>query len=270
MPPIRAQRCILALLLFGFATGSATAAGLQPLGLEDAVLLRHDVGEFRAGLAYSSDLHLQFQDADLTRQILEAPALRLAVGLGRRVEGQLFYSLLRIQEKGQETSWGSGDLLIAFKVRLLSPTETRPAMALRFATKFPNADKKKDFGTDEADIFTELLLSHPLGPMTVHLNLGLAILSDPGKLTDGQDDLLKYALGLAIPLGRSRGAFLISAEGLGLGEKTNERGAVLAGIQLPAGNWLWDIGASVGYARKSEDWSIRSGLTLPFTLPDGI
>ena len=269
MPPLAPRLFLYALLLLGTAAGPAAAAGLQPLGLEDAVLLRQDDGEFRAGLAYSSGLHLPFQDADRTRRVWEAPTLGLAVGLGNRVEGQLLYNWMRVQETGQDTTWGSGDLWVAFKICLLGPAAARPAMALRLATKFPNADEKKDFGTDEADIFSELLLSQDFGPMAVHLNLGLAILGDPGETTDGQDDLLKYALGLRIPVGGSRGAFLLSAEGLDLGEKTNRRGALLAGIQLPAGNWLWDIGASLGYARNSEEWSIRSGLTLPFTLPDG-
>ncbi|ALC17927.1 hypothetical protein DSOUD_3204 [Desulfuromonas soudanensis] len=269
MPPLPPRRFILALLLIAMAAGPAAAAGLQPLGIEDAALLRQDDGEFRAGLAYSSGLHLPFQGVDRTRRVWEAPTLRLAVGLGSRVEGQLLYNWMRVQETGQDTTWGSGDLLVAFKIRLLPPNDSGSAMALRFATKFPNADEKKDFGTDEADIFTELLLSKDLGPMALHLNLGLAILGDPGETTDGQDDLLKYAFGLRIPMGDSQGAFLLSAEGLDLGERTNKRGALLAGIQIPAGKWLWDIGGSLGYARNSEEWSVRSGLTLPFTLPDG-
>lgn len=58
MPPFRPRLFLYALLLMGAAAGPAAATGLQPLGLEDAVLLRQDDGEFRAGLAYSSGLHL--------------------------------------------------------------------------------------------------------------------------------------------------------------------------------------------------------------------
>ena len=50
-------------------------------------------------------------------------------------------------------------------------------------------------------------------------------------------------------------------------DSINRRRAIRGGLQLKLGNWLWDLGGSVGLTSKSEDWSLRTGLTIPFNLP---
>ncbi len=243
-----------------------TAASLFPLQTEDARLLPRDAGEFRLGLSYSEGLRQQFQREDTDRRLAELPGIALRVGLGDRVEGQLSYAFLRLQEEGLGTKYGSGDMTFGFKVGLHPGDDSWPALALLAATKLPNADNRKNLGTDQTDVFFDLLATREGAFAVYFLNLGLAILGDPEGLSNRQDDLLRYAAGFMLPL--RQGALLLAAEGLDFGNpgSLNRRGAVRGGIQWPAGNLRFDLGGSVGYVRQSEDWSIRAGMTVPFDL----
>lgn len=257
---------LIAILLLLFLTSPGLAANLEPLGLQDAQLLPKNQAEFRVGLAYYDGLHNLFQEQDKDRRLAELPSLTLNLGLGDRVECQLLYSYLHLREDGQEDKWDSGDLTIGLKVRLWQESLRVPALALRLATKLPNADDKNDFGTDEADIFIDLLASRNFPLFSTYLNLGLAILGDPRTNNSSQDDALRYALGIRVPLPDTRIAGLLSIEGMEGDDSINSRSAMRAGMQLQLGNWLWDLGGSVGLTSKSEDWSLRTGLTIPFNL----
>jgi hypothetical protein len=256
---------VLLLLL----TSPAWAGNLEPLGLQDAQLLPKDHAEFRIGLGYYDGLHNLFQQQDVDRRLTELPSLTLNLGLGNRVEGQLHYNYLYLQEDGQNDKWGSGDLTIGLKVRLWQESLRVPALAIRLATKLPNADDKDDFGTDEADIFLDLLATRNFPLFSTYVNLGLAILGDPRPNKNGQDDAFRYALGVRAPLLDTRLAGLLSVEGMEGDDSLNNRSALRAGLQLQLGDWLWDLGGSVGLTSKSEDWGLRTGLTIPFNLSPG-
>ncbi|MEZ4601513.1 MAG: transporter [Syntrophotaleaceae bacterium] len=254
------------LLLIGLFTAAVEAATLEPLGMQDAELLSKNEAEFRIGFSYSHDLHNLFQSEHHDRRLAELPALSLNLGLGERVEGQMAYSYLYLQKDGQDDKWGSGDLTLGLKVRLWQESFMIPALALRLATKLPNADEKDDFGTDEADIFLDFLATRNFPEFSIYLNLGLAILGDPREGYSGQDDAIRYALGLRLPLIEDALDALLSIEGME--SSINSRGALRAGLQMPLGTFLWDFGGSIGYHSKSEDWSLRTGLTIPFSLSD--
>ncbi len=257
---------VIATLLLLLLSGPALAGNLEPLGLQDAQLLPKNHAEFRIGLVYYDGLHNLFQAQDKDRRLTELPSLSLNLGLGERVEGQLLYSYLHLREDGQDDKWGSGDLTLGLKVRLWQESLRVPALALRLATKLPNADDKDDFGTDEADIFIDLLATRNFPLFSTYLNLGLAILGDPRSNSNSQDDAFRYALGIRAPLMNNRLAGLLSVEGMEGDDSLNSRSAMRAGLQLPLGDWLWDLGGSVGLSSKSEDWSLRTGLTIPFDL----
>jgi hypothetical protein len=257
--------CIFLLFCLLF-TGTAIAANLEPLGLQDAELLEKNRAELRVGFSYSDDLHNLFQREDRDRRVAETPALTLNLGLGERVEGQIGYSILHLQEDGQGDKLGSGDLTLGLKVRLWQESLRIPALAVRLATKFPNADDKDDFGTDEADIFLDFLATRNYPLFTSYLNLGLAILGDPRPGNHGQDDVFKYGFGIRVPLVQDTLDALLSVEGMEGEVSANCRGAFRGGFQVTVGPLLWDLGGSVGYRSKSEDWSLRTGLTIPFNL----
>ncbi|MFO7981932.1 MAG: hypothetical protein R6V08_00585 [Desulfuromonadales bacterium] len=52
-----------------------------------------------------------------------------------------------------------------------------------------------------------------------------------------------------------------------LGKGVNQRGALQAGFRIPFGRLIWDIGGSIGYVDHSQDWGIRTGLSIPASLP---
>lgn len=259
--PLLVLLILLSLPLQGFA------ASLAPLGMQDGRLLPLNAAEARFGLSYADRLHNLFQDQDFDRRLAEAPSLSLSVGLGERIEGQMHYNFLRLQRQGQGTEWGSGDLTLGVKLRLAPPREDRSALALRFAVKLPNADDEKDLGTDLTDSYYDLLATRSFARWTLLVNAGLAILGDPLKVTSGQDDLLRYGVGAVVPLNARGATLLLSAEGNAFGAAINDRGAVRAGVQLPLGDFTWDLGGSVGYKEKSENWSLRTGLTRHFGIP---
>ncbi|HKL48260.1 MAG TPA: hypothetical protein VJ882_01270 [Desulfuromonadales bacterium] len=253
------------LFLFASPFGEAEADNLFPIGVRDARIAPLNQGELRIGGAYNDELNNLFQREDVNRRVLAFPTLFLNLGLGERVEGHISYSYLRLQSDGQRTRWGSGDTRIGFKLGLFPDCPDKPATALMVTTKLPNADDREDFGTDEADNYIDLLVSENFGKVGAHLNLGMAILGAPGE-REGQDDLLRYAAGLRFPLGR-KGAFLIGVQGMDLGKGVNQRGVLQAGFRIPFGRLIWDIGGSIGYVDNSQDWGIRTGLSIPATMP---
>ena len=245
----------------------ALAASLEPTGLQDGQLLQKNQAELRIGFSYADDMRNLFQSEDRDRRVMEVPSLTLNLGLAERVEAQLQYSYLHLSENGQGDKWGSGDVTLGLKVRLWQESLRLPAIALRLATKLPNADNEDDFGTDEADIFIDALFTRNYPLFTLYVNAGMAILGDPRSGNDGQDDVWRYGVGVRIPVLQDTMDALISIEGTEGDDSVNNRGALRAGVQTQVGPFTWDLGGSVGYVSKSEDWSLRTGLTVPFELP---
>ena len=106
--------------------------------------------------------------------------------------------------------------------------------------------------------------------------------SSLGFFIDGDPDTLAFDFELSADIGgqtvdQGLGNFhlpdadtmdaLISIEGTEGDDSVNNRGALRAGVQTQVGPFIWDLGGSVGYVSKSEDWSLRTGLTVPFELP---
>lgn len=265
-----AFRTFLAALVVILLTGGpCLAVILEPTGLQDGQLLPKNKAEFRVGFSYADNLHNQFQDEDRDRRVFEVPSLTINLGLAERVEAQIQYSYLHLREDGQGDQCGSGDVTLGLKVRLWRESLRLPAIAVRLATKLPNADDEDDLGTDEADVFVGLLFTRNFPLFSLYVNTGLAILGDPRPHNDGQDDLFRYGIGVRVPVWTDKLDVLVSVEGQEGDESINNRGAVRAGIQANFGRFIWDLGGSLGYVSKSEDWSIRSGLTTRFDLPTG-
>lgn len=200
------------------------------------------------------------------RRLSELPSLNLNLGLGERVEGQLHYSYLHLKKKGRSNQWGSGDLTVGLKVRLCQESPRLPAMALRLATKLPSASFQDDFGTNQFDFFMDFLASRNYSKVSTYLNLGLAILGEPRRGFSGQDDSVRYAVGVQKPLISNRLHGLLSVEGMAGNQSIKHRCSLKAGIQMFVGKWMWDLGGSVGLHSRSENWGVRTGPTLPFTL----
>ncbi len=258
--------CAIFLFLISVAVTSSSAASLEPLGMLDAQLLPKNHAELRIGASYQDGTRNLFRSGGNRRRLSELPSLTLNLGLGERVEGQLQYSYLQLKKKGQSNQWGSGDLTVVLKVRLWQESPRLPAMAVRLATKLPNASFRDDFGTNQFDFFMDFLATRNYSTFSTYLNLGLAILGEPRRGFSGQDDSFRYAVGVQAPLLSNRLHGLMSVEGMAGNQSINHRCALKTGIQLFIGRWMWDLGGSVGLHSRSENWGVRTGLTLPFTL----
>lgn len=255
--------CGLALLL-PFQAG---AVNLQPLGVQDATTLPQGKAEFRLGVAYKDDSPLLFQLHDTDRTQVSIPELNLNLGLGKRIELQLKYELLYVDEKTNSSNFGTGDLVLGAKVALLHEDLTWPALGIRVATKLPNANDHDGRGTNETDFFVDLLTTRNYPGFSLYGNLGLAVLGDP---RGNQDDKVHYAFGVSYPLEEHGLILMASIEGMdGSDDSLNDRGAVLGGLQYQVGQAVLDFGVSAGYRSRSEDWGLRAGLTTPFDLPAG-
>ena len=88
------------------------------------------------------------------------------------------------------------DLTIGSKIRFLKETQGRPAMAVRFWTKLPNAGNESGLGLDTTDFNFDLNIGKTVRSTRVVGNIGFGILADPIR-GDSQNDVLNYGVSLA-------------------------------------------------------------------------
>jgi hypothetical protein len=215
--------------------------------------------------------------------VVAGPQLGFHIAVTDWVEIQAAFEAIYLDESRADgtshNTYGNGDARLWTKVRLWREREYRPIVALRFGTKLPNANESDRLGTDETDFMIDALASKQLGPITAHVNLGIALLGNPGptigapdRSSDGQDDLFTYAVALAWPVLTLRGAngptFHLLAELVGAAGSRfdNDRLALRAGAQVRTGHWTFFAGPSAGLIKESEDVSVSAGVIYTFTL----
>ncbi|MFB3897389.1 MAG: hypothetical protein ACE14V_13890 [bacterium] len=249
----------LGLILLGF--GSVYAGHERPLDTESAEITSYGSIEIRQGIDYLKNITLLFQPRDKTWDVIKLPEMGVAVGLADRVEVQADFDLL-YQHTATDDSFDVGDLRFWTKIKLLKETEMRPAVAIKFGTKLPNADNSRDFGTDESDSYGILILSKDIMGFDTRLNVGMGILGNPDE-SSTQDDVLVYGLGAVKPIiGDIKAVAEIT--GIANSHNGNDRSTLRAGIQIPR-QWLtWDIAVSKGLNKSSEDWGLTAGATFVF------
>jgi hypothetical protein len=165
---------------------------------------------------------------------------------------------------GSETE--AGDLRIATRVLFRQEPERGPAVGMRFGLKVPSASDETGLGTDEADVFAELLLSQPVGRGTMHLNVGLAILGDPTE-NSSQEDVVTYALAWEVRPG-ARTAWFVEASGIWNPSSSSrgEEGVVRTGIsrEVGMGRGAWEGTLLAGYEDASPDWGVTFARLIRF------
>jgi hypothetical protein len=268
-------------------SSSAHAEALLPLRTETAKPLPSGTLELAIGSSYFHNLRFPMftpRGAIREQDLVTAPEMALRIGVGDWVEIQASYELLYLDERNVEeshTEYGGGDARLFTKVRLFREGEIMPALALRFGTKLPDANKDNRLGTDETDFGIEGLASKDFGIVATHLNLGILIAGNPGpgpgarhRNSDGQDDLFTYSVGLASrPFGSSAPKavhFRLLAEVQGLAgshrDFDNDRAAARIGGRVEVGGFSFYTGASVGLESGSEDFGVSAGLVYAFDL----
>ena len=180
----------ISFILVGFV--SVYAGHERPLVSESADITSYGSIEIREGIDYLKNVTLMFQPKNKSWNVIKLPEMGASVGLGGRIEVQTDFDLL-YQHTANDDSFDVGDLRFWTKIKLLSETGIRPAVAFKFGTKLPNADDSRYFGTDESDSYGIFILSKHIMGIDSRLNLGMGVLGNPNQLST-QDDVLVYSL----------------------------------------------------------------------------
>jgi hypothetical protein len=273
----------LATVLCLWWPATARAYSLLPLVTEQAETLPRGVAETTIGIAYSKDMRFPPFTPRNTLQsqtLVEIPQLGFRIAAGSWAEIEATYETIYLDEQAEngQTNWqfGSGDMRISTKVRLLRERNGWPALGLRFGTKLPNANRSARLGTDDTDFWADALVSKHLGPIEAHVNLGLLLLGNSGPTighsfqAGGQDDLVDFAVGVASqPLGRVQdGGVTLRLLGEVAGQVGsrfgNDRSALRIGLQMERGPGRIYIGASRGLVVGSERIGLSAGFIYTF------
>lgn len=263
-----------------FAGGTrARAAWLAPLTVESAETIPSGELDLALGASYFRNRRfppftppgfIHYQD------LTAVPELGLRAAAGDMVEIQASYEFLDLNEStvdGHHNTYGGGDARLFTKIYVVRERTWIPAMGVRFGTKLPNANSSRRLGTDEFDFLIQWLGSKHIGDFTAYVNLGIALLGNPGfdqANSRGQDDLFTYAVGLVSPtLGLDRAGewgvrFLTEAAGTTGSRFHNDGDAVRAGLQVVHGGFTLYAGASAGLYSAAEKYGVMGGVIYAF------
>jgi hypothetical protein len=268
-------------VLLGFSLSAMSAAAQQrPLVTEDPEPIGAGRVLFESGIDFGKNQ--EYPVSGLKGDLWRLPTVGISVGLSSIAEFQIdggFYNLLHIDERrpaplsslvtatGDSTS-DVEDFVVATKIRFLSESAGRPALAMRFATKLPNASNESGLGLDTTDFFISLLGGKTVQSIRVVGNVGVGILADP---TNGnrQNDVLTYGFSLARALtqqtevvGEINGRWSTRS-----GEPfpgTESRSIVRVGGRYTHGPMRVDGGVLVGLTSIDPTFGFTAGFTYVF------
>jgi hypothetical protein len=264
----------LATAALGLSAGVARAEWLAPLTVETAATIPAGQIDFALGASYFHNRRFPpFTPPGFihSQNLTSVPEIGLRAAVGDMVEIQASYEFIDLDEHtdaGHHQTYGGGDARLFTKIYALRERKWIPAMGVRFGTKLPNASSSARLGTDEFDFFLQWLGSKQIGPVAVHLDLGIALLGNPGfdpENSRGQDDLFTYAVGLVSPTVAFDAApawgirFLTEVAGQTGSRFNNDGDAVRAGVQVAYGGLTLYAGASAGLDSAAEQYGVMGG-----------
>jgi hypothetical protein len=199
----------IGVLLLAFLAASSTASAQQrPLVTEDPEPIGAGRILLEGGVDYARDVF--YPVSGLRGNLLRLPTIGLSIGISSIAELQIDggpYNQLKITERQPapgsnlltvtgDTTHDVEDLVVATKIRLLPEAARHPALAIRLASRLPNAENETGLGPDSIDLFASLLGAKTVQSVRIVGNIGLGILSDP---TAGgrQNDVLTYGASFA-------------------------------------------------------------------------
>lgn len=284
MPPRSMLLRSLLVLLAVSTSFAAPARGewLLPLAAETAETVGDARAEVGLGASYSNDARFPAftPKGDIKWQNLAAaPTIGFRIAPAEVVEIQASYEFLAIDENtvsgGKNSAYGGGDARLFTKIWASRERTWLPASGVRFGVKLPNASRDDNLGTDETDFLIQVLGSKRFGDWATHLNLGLAILGNPGfgsNAETGQDDLFTYDIALVSPF---LGARAPDAWGVrGLLEVTGATGSrfdndfaeVRGGPQVTYDGWTFYAGANGRIEGAAAQYGFSAGAFYTFGL----
>jgi len=161
-----------------------------------------------------------------------------------------------------------GDLTIGAKVRVVTETETRPGLAVRFATGLPINGPATGIGSSTTDFTVGLALGKTVESIRVVGNVGLGILGDP-VIGSRQNHLLLYGMSIARAMGT--GAELVAEFNGRLDTGSDEPPigtdslmVVRVGARFTHKSVRFDGGLLIGVTDRDPAWGFTAGATWVF------
>jgi hypothetical protein len=211
--------------------------------------------------------------------LLQAPIVEAEYGLGGVAELQVAGGLKTLWIDRRSTgplaalldipgdrSSAPQDLVVATRIRVLQGRGARPELAVRLATKLPNAGNESGLGSDTTDFFVIVAGSWRLRDWRLVANLGTAVVGDPSQLGVQHDPTL-YAVQVARRM-NARTEILAEVSGRWLPGHprrpgSENRGDVRVGLRRGADRWRLDAALVAGLT--SIDASLGAAATLSRT-----
>lgn len=273
------RRVVLSLAMLGFALPAF--AQQRPLQTEDPETIGAGRILLETGVGYDRDVHYPL--SGLRGNLFTVPPIGISIGVSSIAEIQLdggLYQKLSITEQTPGAPFSSvlkldsansthdvEDLNIGMKVRMLSETAGRPAIAFRFSTRLPNAGNESGLGRDTQDFSGWLAFGKTVQSVRVVANVGLVIMGNP-ITPASQDDLLAYSLSVARAISPSAE---VVGEFVGRGNFANivtpgaeDRGLLRFGTRYTVSGVRVDAGVLLGLTPRDPGVGFTAGLTWVF------
>jgi hypothetical protein len=160
------------------------------------------------------------------------------------------------------------DLRIGAKVKFVSETERRPAVAVRFSTRLPNAGNESGLGLDTTDFHLGIALAKTAQSVRIVGNFGAGILGDPAR-GDRQNDVLEYGVSVARAIrpdvelvGELNGRLNTRSGEPPVG--TDSLAVMRLGSRLTRGPVRLDAALLLGVTERDPSWGMSAGVTWVF------
>ena len=270
----------VAIFIILLATTRPGFAQQRPLVTEDPETVGSGLILLEGGFEYQNDLF--YPVSGLTGDLLRIGTVGVSLGISSIAELQIdggIIQRLTVTDRelaplsSQLTYTGDHtkdyeDVVIGTKVRLVSEAAGRPAIALRFATRLPNASTESGIGLDTTDFFLSGILGKTVQSIRVVGNLGIAVLTDP---TRGyrQNDVITYGMSLARAVkqgveivGEVNGRWNTRNHDTPPG--TDSRSIMRVGGRFTKGTVRIDGGLLVGLTSRDPSYGFTAGFTWVF------
>lgn len=269
--------CAAALLAAG---STPSLAQQRPLTTQDPETIGGGRILVEGGLDYGTDVF--YPASGLTGNLLRAPLIGVVIGLSPIAELQVhggLYNRLTITRRElaplshmldplEDRTDDVEDLAVATKVRVASETAGRPAVAIRLATRLPNATNESGLGLDTMDFFATLVLGKTFLSTRVVGNVGLGILGDPVR-GDRQNDVL--VLGVSVARAVTDAAEVVGEINARANTRsaepppgTENRGLLKAGVRYTLGAGRVDAALLLGLTERDPGVGVAVGYTHVF------
>ena len=160
------------------------------------------------------------------------------------------------------------DATIGAKIRFVSETPTRPAMAVRFFTRLPNEGNESGLGLDTFDFNFNLAIAKTVESVRVAGNFGFGILASPER-GDVQNDVINYGVSVARAVrtgvemvGEINGRLNTRSGTPPVG--TESRSVMRLGSRVTRGPVRLDGALLIGVTKFDPTWGFTGGFTWVF------